>query len=766
MNIFSPGGAPAPEDAAPASLTLADGEAARRRFGADLLPRLGRILVGKVTTFVLAAVALAVGLATFIMLARGSPLGLKPGIGTGLVLANITALLFLGAVLAGRLTRVWVERRRGSAGSQLHVRLVMLFSGVAVAPTILVACFAVAFFHFGIQAWFNDPVRTALAESLQVSHGYLEEHRNTIRSDALEMANDLANAGQFLAADPSVFVSVLDTQTTLRGLTEAVIYEPNTGQILAAAGLFVGFGVDPPPTAVSQQALAGEVQVINGGDGTRVRAVARLNATPPLLLMIGRPVDPQILGYMTRTEQAVSEYQRLDQSRSWLQIAFAWIFAVVALLVLLAAALIGLVMANQIARPIGTLINATERVRGGDLGVRVTEGQTRDELAGLSRAFNRMTGQLASQRAELMEAYSQIDGRRRFTETVLAGVSAGVIGLDAQGRIELPNRTAAELLSVDLLAAIGRDIGDVVPEFADLIDAARAAPERPRTEEVRTGPSTRPRTLLVRIGAELTSGRVNGFIVTFDDITELQLAQRKAAWADVARRIAHEIKNPLTPIQLAAERLKRRFTKEITSDPDTFSQCADTIIRHVGDIGRMVDEFSAFARMPQPVIRPENISQIVRETLVLQKTALPGIDWSSDIPSPGPVAPCDRRMMRQALTNLLRNAADAVGMREGAGAIGVTVAESNGLVFVRVTDDGIGLPREDRDRLMEPYVTHKPKGTGLGLAIVKKIMEDHGGQITLDDRPDGPGTIAVLELPSAREAAGETQVAEASPHGA
>ncbi len=709
---------------------------------------MGRILVSKTMTFVLAAVALTVGLATFIILARGSPLGLQPGIGTALVLANITALLFLGAVLAGRLTRVWVERRRGSAGSQLHVRLVMLFSGVAVAPTILVACFAVAFFHFGIQAWFNDPVRAALAESLQVSRGYLEEHRNTIRSDALEMANDLANAGQFLAADPSVFVNVLDTQTTLRGLTEAVIYEPNTGQILAAAGLFVAFGVDPPTADVTRLALAGDVQVINGGDGTRVRAVARLAATPPLLLMIGRPVDPKILDYMSRTEQAVSEYQRLDASRSWLQIAFAWIFAVVALLVLLAAALIGLVMANQIARPIGTLINATERVRGGDLGVRVIEGQTRDELAGLSRAFNRMTGQLAAQRAELMEAYSQIDGRRRFTETVLAGVSAGVIGLDAEGRIELPNRAAAELLAIDLLAAIGRDISEVVPEFAELIDAARAAPERPRTEEVRIGPANKPRTLLVRIGAEMTSGRVNGFIVTFDDITELQLAQRKAAWSDVARRIAHEIKNPLTPIQLAAERLKRRFTKEITSDPDTFSQCADTIIRHVGDIGRMVDEFSAFARMPQPVIKPEDVGLIARETLVLQKTALPGIAWSSDIPAHGPVVPCDRRMMRQALTNLLRNAADAVGMREGAGAIAVSVAESNGLVSVRVTDDGIGLPREDRARLMEPYVTHKPKGTGLGLAIVKKIMEDHGGQVLLDDRPDGPGTVATLVLPS------------------
>jgi two-component system nitrogen regulation sensor histidine kinase NtrY len=466
--------------------------------------------------------------------------------------------------------------------------------------------------------------------------------------------------------------------------------------------------------------------------------------------MIGRPIDPTILGYMQRTEQAVSEYQRLDDNRSWLQIAFAWIFAIVALLVLLAAGLIGLIMANQIARPVGMLISAAERVRSGDLGVRVKEPATGDELAGLSRAFNRMTGQLAAQRSELMDAYSQIDERRRFTETVLAGVSAGVIGLDAQGRIELPNRTADVLLGLDLLAATGHPMAEIVPEFATLFAEVAASPDKARTAEIQTGPPAHRRILLVRIGAELSGGRTDGFVVTFDDITELQSAQRKAAWADVARRIAHEIKNPLTPIQLSAERLKRRFTKEIQSDPDTFSQCADTIIRHVGDIGRMVDEFSAFARMPQPVIKPEDIGQIAREVLMLQKTARPGIEWTTNIPERGPVVPCDRRMLRQALTNLLQNAADAVGMREGAGQIALTVQDLGDGARIVVADDGVGLPQEDRARLTEPYVTHKPKGTGLGLAIVKKIMEDHGGELTLDDPPEGPGAVASLALPRAR----------------
>ncbi|MDE2580998.1 MAG: PAS domain-containing sensor histidine kinase [Rhodospirillales bacterium] len=709
-------------------------------------------MLGRAVTIGLVVLAVATGIATFAILARGAPFAARSGAGVGLVLANLSVLLLLGLVLAGRLTRVVTERRRGAAGSRLHVRLVLLYSGVAVAPSIVVAGFAVAFFHFGIQAWFNDPVRTAVTESLQVARGYLEEHRDNIRAVALEMANDINRSGQLLAIDPRDFARALAQQAALRGLTEAVIYDAASEQVVASAGLFGGLGVIPPARWAISQALRGDVVVLDSSHGSGVRAVVSLNSAPALVLMIGRPVDPQILNYMKRTEQAVAQYKRLDANRSWLQIAFAWIFAMVALLVLSAAVLIGLVMANQIARPIGRLINAAERVRGGDLAVRVPEKPTNDEIAGLSRAFNRMTGQLAAQRAELMAAYRQIDERRRFTETVLSGVSAGVIGLDPQGRIELPNRIADLLLGLDLLAATGQRLADLVPEFAPLLTQALAAPERAHVAEIELGPPARRRTLLVRIGADLSGERAEGFVVTFDDITELQAAQRKAAWADVARRIAHEIKNPLTPIQLAAERLKRRFGREITSDPETFAQCAETIVRHVGDIGRMVDEFSAFARMPQPVIKPEDIGRIAREALVLQKTARPQIAWRSDIPEQGPVAPCDRRMLRQALTNLLANAADAVAMRlrgeaEGAGRIALEVAAAPGEVRLTVTDDGIGLPQEDRGRLTEPYVTHKPKGTGLGLAIVKKIMEDHGGRLVLEDRADQPGAVATLILP-------------------
>ena len=730
------------------------------------LRRVMDLLLGKGVTLVLAAVALGLGIATFVLLSGGNQLSARPGVSVGVLLANVAVFLLLAAVLAGRLTRVWVERRRGSAGSRMHVRLVLLFSVVAVTPTIVVAVFAALFFNLGIQSWFNDRVRTALEDSLQTAQGYLEEHRNNIRGDALSMANDLSRAGHLLADDPNGFAQMLATQTFLRGLTEAVIFEPVTGQRLASAGVMVGLGIELPPREAIDAALSGDVAVIKGQDGTSVRAVVQLNSTPALILMIGRPIDPDILAHMNKVENAVAEYERLDQNRSGLQITFVLIFGLVALLVLSAAVLIGLVMANTIARPIGGLIQAAERVRAGDLSVRVPEVRSGDEVAGLLRAFNRMTGQLAAQRTELMDAYSQIDERRRFTETVLSGVSAGVIGLDALGRIELPNRAASELLGVELMAAIGFPLEAAEAAFATLMQEAREAPERARTAEIQIGPPTRRRTLLVRIGPEVIDGRTEGFVVTFDDITELQSAQRKAAWGDVARRIAHEIKNPLTPIQLSAERLKKRFAKEITSDPETFTQCADTIVRQVGEIGRMVDEFSAFARMPHPVIRPEDIGRIVREALVLPRTARPDITWEIEIPERGPVAPCDRRLLGQALTNLVQNAVDSVSMRShvvtaGSGGeslppayVGVTVQVEGDRIHIAVIDNGVGLPDADQSRLMEPYVTHKPKGTGLGLAIVKKIMEDHGGDVTLSGRlampgePRPPGAVAMLILPA------------------
>ena len=758
-------------DANPTLPAGTDQPRARVLRGLNLRARLSQaaeLLMGRVATLVLAAVALSLGVGTFVLLASGLQ---GPNQVFALILANLVVVLMLVAVLAVRVTRVWMERRRAAAGARLHVRLVLLFSVVAVTPAIVVAVFSTVFFNLGIQAWFAEPVRTALQQSQSVARGYADEHRNNIRADALSMAADLVRGGlRLMSTDPNGFLNFLGTQTGLRGLSESMIYEPVTGQIVASAGGLSGFDSPTPPDWATEMARSGEVAVLGSEDQTKVRGVVMLETTPALMLVIGRLVDPTILDHIVKTEKAVELYDRLDQNRTGLQVTFAVVFALVALGVLAAAVLIGLVLANQIARPVGGLITAAERVRAGDLTVRVTEVDTGDDIAGLSRAFNRMIDQLGAQRRELMEAYSQIDERRRFTETVLSGVSAGVIGLDPDGRIELPNRAADALLGRDLLRDVGRPLVDVVPEFAPLLAAAIAAPAQAHTAEIHLSPAGQRRTLLLRIGADRTAmppdadgeerpDRIANFVATFDDITELQSAQRTAAWADVARRIAHEIKNPLTPIQLSAERLKRRFAREITSDPETFIQCADTIVRHVGEIGRMVDEFSRFARMPLPVIKPEDIGRVVRESLILQRQARPGVVFTTDIPDSGPIAACDRRLLGQAVTNLLQNAADSLVMRPmGAdgtapvGHIAVGVARHGEEVVIVVADDGIGLPGQDRHRLTEPYVTHKPKGTGLGLAIVKKIMEDHGGRVTLDDRvaePDWPGAgaVACLFLP-------------------
>jgi two-component system nitrogen regulation sensor histidine kinase NtrY len=707
----------------------------------------------------LGCLALLLGIATFAMLAGRVKLTVHSNVEVGMSIADFAVLLALILLLAGRVIRVFRERQRGAAGARLHVRLVILFSVVAAVPAILVAVFATVFFNIGIQAWFNQRVQTALAESSQVAQGYLDEHTNDIRLDALGIANDLAQQGPIFLGNPDDFTSYLANQSALRGLTQAVIYVPTTGQVASSGGVLGSYVAAIPTPSELANARGGQVVVTPSTDDTLESAVIDLdNFTPPAVLMIERPIDPAILDHVNKTEAAVAEYQRLSKNRAGLEFSFALIFATVALLVLLAAVLIGLVIANQIARPIGHLMRAAERVREGDLEVRVPEKGTGDEVAELSRAFNRMTGQLAAQRSELMEAYGQLDERRRFTETVLAGVSAGVIGLDASGRIELPNRAAAELLGLDLQTKIGQNLAEVAPEFAGLIETVMAAPDKPATAELEHGPAMHKRVLLVRIGAEMILGRPDGFIVTFDDVTALLSAQRKAAWADVARRIAHEIKNPLTPIQLSAERLKRRFSREITSDPESFAQCADTIVRHVGDIGRMVDEFSTFARMPAPIMKPETLERIAREAMVLQRVAAQKIDWQIVIDDPALRAVCDRRLIGQALTNLLQNAADSVAMRPGASHVTLRLQLNGNDAVFSVTDDGIGLPEQDRARLTEPYVTHKPKGTGLGLAIVRKIMEDHGGRLELDQAPDGPGAVVSLILPALDPAAADAVV--------
>ena len=723
----------------------------------------------------LAAAALAAGIATYLALTGAPPIGPRPVLVLALLQLDLVLLLALAALVAKRLVKVWAERRRGLAGSRLQVRLVGLFSLIAVLPTIIVAVFSYLFFSFGVESWFSDKVRTAISESVAVADAYVREHQQAIRADALAMANDLDRSASTLQLNPQYLAPVLTAQAAMRGLTEAAVLD-RRGTMLARTGLVFALGFEDVSQDALRRANQGEVVIMTNDQDERVRALVRLGEFSDLYLYVGRFIEPRVLAHRDEVHLAAAQYERLEGQRSGFQITFAAIYILVALLFLAAAISIGIHFAAQLADPISRLMGAAERVRAGDLAVRVPEGEKDDELVSLSRAFNRMTYQIQSQQRELIEANRQLDERRRFTETVLTGVSAGVIGLDRDGRIHLPNRSASALLGVDLDLSLGEDLAEVAPEMAGLLEEAAQRPERLAQAQVQIVGNNRTRTLLVRIAAEHDDREISGFVVTFDDITELLSAQRKAAWADIARRIAHEIKNPLTPIQLSAERLRRKYLREIKKDPDTFRICTDTIIRHVEDIGRMVDEFSSFARMPAPVLKPEDLAAIVERAVFLQRTAHPEMAFETSFSTRPIPLRCDARLVGQALINIVKNAIEAIEARivEGdatPGRVTVTVSDADGPVAVIVDDNGKGLPQQDRQRLTEPYVTTRSKGTGLGLAIVKKIMEDHRGELVLEDREAGGARVKLVFAGEGRAAArpvGPDTAAELSPvaHGA
>ncbi len=716
-----------------------------------------RARLGRKLAVVLTAAALTSGVATYAVMTGLAPV--EPESNAILFLLNLDLILLtiLGAVVARQLVQLWIARRSGGAGSRLHLRFVGLFSALAVAPAILVAVFSALFFNVGVQAWFGERVSTALEESRAVAQAYLKEHQQVIAGQVLSVANDLNRNWSQILSTPQALERYLNTQLNLRGLTEAVVFDAG-GKVMARAGYTFALHFEEVPFWSLERADQGEVAVLTGESQDRVRALVKLDVIPSAYLYVGRFVDQGVLQHIARTDRAVEQYQALQEGRSDLEITFSLIFIIVTLLLLSVAVWVGLTLANRLATPIAELIDASERVRMGDLQVRVHETAASDEIAVLSRAFNRMTSRIASQQDKLLDANLELDERRRFTETVLAGVSAGVVSTDPNGTITLANRSASTLLHTDIDEWIGRPLSEAVPEFLELVTIADQRPDQSVQREVELVRDGRALTFLVRVVVESQGQDVIGHILTFDDITELQSAQRKAAWADVARRIAHEIKNPLTPIQLSAERLKRRYLKQITEDPEVFVQCTDTIVRHVGDIGRMVDEFSSFARMPSPVLQPENLIGLVTQAVFLQRTAYPAITFETALPDQPVVVMCDAGQIGRALTNLLKNAVEAIDGRTGEslppGRISVTLAEeleaggARRKVVVTIQDNGKGLP-PDRGRLTEPYVTTRAKGTGLGLAIVKKILEDHGADLILEDAPDFGARISMAFHPPA-----------------
>ena len=686
----------------------------------------------------------------------------------GLLWLDVILLLSLGGIVAYRLVNIMQARRQGSVGSRLHARLVALFSFVAVAPAILVAIFAVMFLHYGLESWFSERVSQALTKSLSVAESYLEEHKSNIASEVVSMAVLIENVAPSLINDPVQFQQIFDDQVASRLLTEAIIFESN-GRRIARTGLSFGLEFESLPSADHlARAALGEAVILTGDTEDRVRALVGLRNFEDTYLYVGRLVDPRVLAYLADAQEVVGEYRSLELRRSGIERLFAVTFGVVALLLLLAAVWVGLLFANGLASRITGLIKAADLVSAGDLSVRVPETEERDEIDHLQSTFNRMTDQLSSQREELVQANSQLDQRRAFTEAVIGGVSSGVIGLDRQGLITLPNLRALEFLEQTADRLTGRPVIAVLPEIAGLLAGAVAAPNIPAMEEQlefrRAGGH---RTLLVRVAAQLDDDlQIAGFVVTFEDITELLGAQRTAAWSEIARRIAHEIKNPLTPIRLSAERLKRKYLPQIERDQDTFTGSIDTIVRQVDTIGNLINEFSAFARMPAPVFNYESACDLVRQAVYLQQGARAEVRFETELPDDDIQLYCDSRKVAQALTNLVQNAVQSVLQRlqnetdgDERGWVLVRLAATESFCSVEVHDNGQGLPADEPvGRLTEPYVTKRADGTGLGLAIVKKIMEEHAGTISLSNREGGGACVGLSfpMIPAANPAASKT----------
>jgi two-component system nitrogen regulation sensor histidine kinase NtrY len=673
---------------------------------------------------------------TFVVLAGLTPIAPTHRVVVTLLLTTAATALILIAIIAREVWNIVQARRRGRAAARLHVRIIALFSIIAAAPAILVAIVASVTLDRGLDRLFSLRTRTVMENSVAVSEAYLREHAETIRSDVLGMAADIGRAKTLFIEDRDRFRQFFAAQAAIRGLPAAVIIDNNL-QVIERANRLNTQDFVAPSRAALATVKETEAQVAVIPDANYVAAVVKIHGYDDLYLYVVRSLNSRIVAQLRETRASVNDYVALEQRRLGVQIAFALMYTVIALIVLLSAVWIGLNFANRLVAPIRRLIGAAKIVSTGNLHVQVPIRQSEGDLAQLGETFNKMTQELRTQHDDLIRARDQIDTRRRFTEAVLSGASAGVIGVEPRGTISIMNRSAEKLIGCFEAEALGRPLAEVVPELAETIAPVQSGDQRFVQSQVTISRQSRERNLSVRVTSEQSSESEHGYVVTLDDMTALVAAQRTSAWADVARRIAHEIKNPLTPIQLSAERLLRKYGTVIKEDRAVFEQCTQTIVRQVDDIKRMVDEFSRFARMPKPEMATDDVADTVRQTVFLMRVGHADIDIDLDVPAEPMLARFDRRLIAQALTNIVKNASEGIAAvspeTRGRGKIRIAAMRDGGDVVIDVIDNGIGLPKENRGRLLEPYVTTREKGTGLGLAIVARILEDHGGAIELKD---------------------------------
>ncbi|HEY1545677.1 MAG TPA: PAS domain-containing sensor histidine kinase [Xanthobacteraceae bacterium] len=681
--------------------------------------------------------ALLSALATFLVLVGFTPIAADHYVVVGLLGVNALAVLVLLGVIVREIWPVMQARRRGRAGARLHTRIVGLFSVIAAVPAILVAIVASITLDRGLDQLLS--ARDLISNTLVVAEIYVREQIGVLRGDTIAMAITMTQAKPLFDQDQDRFRQFFTAQASLRGMRDAMLIRADRS-IIVKSGASKQTQVLLPPTAMLNKVSDTEAHVEPVPQTNLMIALIKVRGYEDTYLYGVRPIDPRVVELGTKASAMLESYDELKARRLGVQIAFALMYTVIALTVLLSAVWIGLNFANLLVAPIRRLIGAANIVSTGNLYVQVPVRSSEGDLGQLGETFNKMTQELRTQRDDIVRARDLIDSRRRFIEAVLAGASAGVIGADAEGKISILNRSAERLIGTSAEEAIGRKVTEVAPELAELVASALAGSQRLVHGQVTISRAGGERIISVRVATEQTADPQHGYVVTLDEITELVVAQRTSAWADVARRIAHEIKNPLTPIQLSAERLRRKYGKTITEDRAIFEQCTDTIVRQVDDIRRMVDEFSRFARMPKPVMTADDAADTVRQVVFLMRVGHTDIDIDTEFAQDSMPAKFDRRLISQALTNIIKNATEAVSAvppaELGRGHIQVSAAREGEDIVIDVVDNGIGLPKENRSRLLEPYVTTREKGTGLGLAIVGKILEDHGGRIELRDAGD------------------------------
>jgi two-component system nitrogen regulation sensor histidine kinase NtrY len=738
--------------------TVEDANASVTPAGAELIdvaPSRG-LTTGNVG-LVAVLLALLSALTTFLVLSSLTPIPPTPVVGYTLLLVNAATILVLLAMIGYDVWQLVQARRRGRAGSRLHMQMVALCSLIAALPAILIAVIATVNFDRGLDRFFALRTRAIIENSLNVAQAYLREHAQSIGTDVMNTSFELNGLRNLFDTDRDRYRKFLGAQASLRRL-QAVMLLDESDHIIEKADV-PGAGDFALPKVAN--VTDSEPLVLLGNDARYVAAVVKLPAYENTYLFIARVLDPLVIAHLKETQISIGQFAQFEANRLNMQIGFALMYAVIALTVLLSAVWVGFNFADRLVSPIRRLISAANLVSTGNLFVQVPVGRRQGDLGQLGTTFNKMTQELRTQRDDIVRARDLIDSRRLFTEAVLAGASAGVIGVDAEGKISILNRSAEKLIDCSEADALGRPVAEIVPELAEIVAAADAGGNRPQQGQVAINRGGKERIASVRVTSEQATDANHGYVITLDDISELVTAQRTSAWADVARRIAHEIKNPLTPIQLSAERLRRKYGAVITDDKAVFEQCTATIVRQVEDIRRMVDEFSRFARMPKPVIAPEDVADTVRQVVFLMRVGNADIDFNVEIGEDPMPAQFDRRLISQGLTNIVKNATEAIAAvppeELGRGRIKVSAMREGTTIHIDVVDNGIGLPKENRSRLLEPYVTTREKGTGLGLAIVGKILEDHGGGIELRDAAERePGargtwvrlTFASIEAPS------------------